>query len=159
MINFILLPVLLSSFLSFLQFGWLSGQLKNDSAIIWNVKKMLKKLQFYKRLLINISFSFLLTLGPALPKGIYRHSMVEVQGDAFLFGGIYSGGSNSAIYRLSCSSGTCSWSKLNQELKVARESTVAIPVPDYFCEGKEGMLDHWLVKCNQKLLRLFMHYF
>ena len=86
---------------------------------------------------------FLLTLGPPLPKALSHFSMVEIQGDVFLFGG-YSGdfNYNSAIYQLTCSSGICSWSTLNQELKVARSSTVAIPVPDYFCEGKEGMLNH-----------------
>ena len=85
----------------------------------------------------------MLTLGPPLPKALFGHSIVEIQGDAFLFGG-YGGGYpyNSAIYQLTCSSGICSWSTLNQELKVARYLTVAIPVPDYFCEGKEGMLDH-----------------
>jgi hypothetical protein len=31
--------------------------------------------------------SFLLTLGPVLPKALYGHSIVEIQGDAFLFGG------------------------------------------------------------------------
>ena len=85
----------------------------------------------------------MLTLGPTLPKAIEQHSIVEIQGDAFLFGGQESWNNyNSAIYQLTCSSGICSWSTLNEELKVARAWTVAIPVPDYFCEGKEGMLDH-----------------
>ena len=83
----------------------------------------------------------MITLGPPLPKALYAFSMLEIHGDAFVFGGYYP--YNSAIYQLTCSSGICSWSTLNQELKVARDSTVAIPVPDYFCEGKEGMLDHW----------------
>ena len=78
---------------------------------------------------------------------------MEIQGDAFVFGGMYwlsgSFNYNSAIYRLTCSSGICSWSTLNQELQVG--IAVAIPVPDYFCKGKEGMLDHLLVKHNQKL--------
>ena len=73
---------------------------------------------------------FLLTLGPPLPKALYGISIVEIQGDAFLFGG---SGSNSAIYQLTCSSGTCSWSTNNQELKVGRQYHVAIPVPDSFC--------------------------
>ena len=77
---------------------------------------------------------FLLTLGPPLPKALYGISIVEIQGDAFLFGG-YGGGYpyNSAIYQLTCSSGICSWSTLNQELKVGRFFPVAIPVPDNFC--------------------------
>ena len=66
---------------------------------------------------------------------MYGISIVEIQGDAFLFGGRDSGWNNynSAIYQLTCSSGICSWSTLNQELKVARYYTVAIPVPDTFC--------------------------
>jgi len=72
--------------------------------------------------------------GPTLPKALYGHSIVEIQGDAFLFGGYLGGGKyNSANYQLTCSSGTCSWSTNNQELKVARYYTVAIPVPDSFC--------------------------
>ena len=78
---------------------------------------------------------FLLTLGPPLPKALSGISVVEIQGDAFLFGG-YGGGYKAAIYQLTCSSGICSWSSLNQELKVARSRTVAFPVPDYFCEGR-----------------------
>ena len=82
---------------------------------------------------------FLLTLGPLLPKALSSISIVEIQGDAFLFGGnleyfANSFNVNSAIYQLTCSSGTCSWSTLNQELKVARQGTVAIPVPDNFCK-------------------------
>ena len=85
----------------------------------------------------------MLTLGPTLPKALSGISMLEIHGDAYVFGGMDSANNfNSAIYQLTCSSGICSWSTLNQELKVARYWTVAIPVPDYFCEGKEGMLDH-----------------
>jgi len=77
---------------------------------------------------------FLLTLGPPLPKALSGISIVEIQGDAFSFGGSGSSGYNSAIYQLTCSSGICSWSTLNQELKVARTITVAIFVPDNFCK-------------------------
>ena len=72
---------------------------------------------------------FLITLGPPLPKGLESFSMLQIHGDAYIFGGS-SGGYNSAIYKLTCSSGICSWSTLNQELKVARSLPVAIPVPD-----------------------------
>ena len=88
----------------------------------------------HERTLSNIYI--LLTLGPALPKALYGHSMVEIHGDAFVFGGRhYSDGwnENSAIYRFTCSSGICYWSILNQELKFARRGHVAIPVPDTFC--------------------------
>ena len=69
--------------------------------------------------------------------------MLEIQGDAFIFGGDNGlGNGKSAIYRLTCSSGICSWSTLNQSLNVARYSAVAIRVPDNFgnfcLEGGEG---------------------
>jgi hypothetical protein len=57
--------------------------------------------------------------------------MLEIHGDAYIFGG--HSHYNSAIYQLTCSSGICTWSTLNQELKVGRRDTVAIPVPDTFC--------------------------
>ena len=77
-----------------------------------------------------------LTLGPLLPKALKYHSMLEIHGDAYIFGGYPS---NSAIYQLSCSSGICSWSINNQELKVARYWHVAIPVLNHFClEEGEG---------------------
>ena len=83
---------------------------------------------------IYSSFSSLMTLGPPLPKALYGLSVLEIHGDAFVFGGLEnSGGYNSAIYKITCSSGICSWATLNQELKVARDLTVAIPVPDTFC--------------------------
>ena len=104
----------------------------------------------------TVPFSSLITLGPPLPKALEGVSMLEIHGDAFVFGGCCP--TNSAIYQLTCSSGNCSWSTINQELKYPRKWTVAISLPDYFCEGKEGMLDHLLVKRNQKLLRLFMKY-
>ena len=85
-----------------------------------------------KDISFTVPFSSLITLGPPLPKALYGLSVLEIHGDAFVFGG-YGGGYNSAIYQLTCSSGICSWSTLNQELKVARERTVAIPVPDTFC--------------------------
>ena len=78
------------------------------------------------------SFFFLLTLGPALLKALYGHSLLEIQGDVFLFGGADSD-YNSAIYQLSCSSGICSLASLNEGLNVARYYTVTIHVPDSFC--------------------------
>ena len=88
----------------------------------------------HERALLFIFFSFLLKLGPALPKRLTGHSMFEVQGDVFVFGGEDDTGNyQSAIYQFTCSSGICSWSTINQALKVARKDLVAIPVPDYFC--------------------------
>ena len=78
-------------------------------------------------------FPFLLTLGPPLPKALYRFSMLEIHGEAYIFGGDDGWNDNSAIYQITCSSGICSWSTLNQELNVARYNPVAIRVPDNFC--------------------------
>ena len=84
-----------------------------------------------KGISLTLPFSFLLTLGPPLPKALSSFSMLEIHGDAYIFGG--GSNYNSAIYKLTCSSGICSWSTLNQELKVARDRTVAIRVSDNFC--------------------------
>ena len=74
---------------------------------------------------------FFLTLGPPLPKAIWGHSVVEIQGDAFFFGGS-DGDYNSAIYRLTCSAGICGWSTLNQKLKVARNQAVMMQLSTGF---------------------------
>merc|ERR1712037_1012784 len=55
-----------------------------------------------------------------------------MHGDTYVIGG-YGGGVQSSIYQLSCSSGLCSWTTLNQQLKVARQCPVAIAVQDNFC--------------------------
>ena len=88
---------------------------------------------FSSAISFHFLFLFFLALGPALPKILHGHEMLEIQGDVFIFGGNY-GGANSAIYQLSCSSSICSWATLNQGLKVGRMYTVAIPLPsDYTC--------------------------
>ena len=90
--------------------------------------------QHEREFILHLHLFFLLTLGPPLPKALRGHSMLEIHGDAYIFGGKDNGNNyNSAIYQLTCSSGICSWSTLNQELKVAREYTVAIRVPDNLC--------------------------
>ena len=51
--------------------------------------------------------------------------MVEIHGDVFTFGGFSDDADlNSAIYKFTCSSGICSWSTINQELKFARTNAV-----------------------------------
>ena len=73
---------------------------------------------------------FLLKLGPPLPKALSGISMLEIHGDAYVIGGYYE---QSSIYQLTCSSGICSWSTLNQQLKAGRGYSVAIPIPDHYC--------------------------
>ena len=95
---------------------------------------------------------FFLTLGPPLPIGLHSFTMLEIQGDLFVFGGFdLNYNYNYAIYQLSCSSGNCSWSKLVRPnlthsvgldlifgLKLGRTSegyhtTIVIPVADSLC--------------------------
>ena len=85
-----------------------------------------------KALLFHCFFFFLLTLGPPLPKAIRYFSMLEMHGDTYVIGG-YGGPVESSIYQLICSSELCSWTNLNQQLKVARGYPVAIAVQDNFC--------------------------
>ena len=69
-----------------------------------------------------------------MPKKLYGHRLLEIRGDVFLFGGKDNFGSNNlAVYQLACSSMICSWSTINQALKVERYSAVVIPVSDTFC--------------------------
>ena len=69
-----------------------------------------------------------------MPKALIGHSMLEIQGDLFVFGGSDENWNmQSAVHKMSCSSEVCSWTTINQELKVARELLVAMSVPDYFC--------------------------
>ena len=82
---------------------------------------------------------FFLTIGPPLPIKLAGHSILEINGDLFVFGGQDdTGNPQSAIYKLSCGRlyGPlgCIWDLgFNQSLKVARPFLVAIPVPDRFC--------------------------
>ena len=69
-----------------------------------------------------------------MPKALIGHSMLEIQGDLFVFGGWDENWNmQSAVHKMSCSSEVCSWTTINQELNVARNNQVAISVPDYFC--------------------------
>ena len=70
-----------------------------------------------------------------MPKTLYGHSILEIQGDLFVFGGYSSDGYSyqTEIHKMSCLSEVCSWTTINQELKVARLYLVAISVPDYLC--------------------------
>ena len=81
------------------------------------------------------SVLFMPTLGPPLPNKLGEHSILEINGDLFVFGGEDDSEDSlqSAIHQLTCSSGICRWSTINQSLKIARYRLVAIPVPDSFC--------------------------
>merc|ERR1711971_439355 len=71
--------------------------------------------------------------GPPLPKEISSLSMLEMNGETYVIGGYDDSVQSSSIYQLICSSGLCSWTTLNQQLKVGRNRLVAMPVQDNFC--------------------------
>ena len=68
-----------------------------------------------------------------MPKKMNDHSVVEIGGDLYTIGGGSGSGKHSEIHRLSCSSRVCTWTTINQQLKVGRYFTVAIPVMDALC--------------------------
>ena len=73
--------------------------------------------------------------GPALPKLLIHHAMVEIGGNLYIFGGYVPDGGNyqNEIYKLTCASRNCILTKLEQQMKVARGYLVVIPVDDSFC--------------------------
>jgi hypothetical protein len=78
-----------------------------------------------------------------MPKVLSDHSMLEIQGDLFVFGG-YSSASQSEIHKMICLSEVCSWTTINQELKFARHYLVAMSVTDYFCLEGGGCNQGWI---------------
>ena len=74
--------------------------------------------------------------GPAMPKRLERHSMINIDGDLYLLGGgdIESNEDQKLIYKLTCKFRECNWITLDIQLKVGRISAVAIPLSDSFCE-------------------------
>jgi len=67
--------------------------------------------------------------GPQMPKKLSGFSAVVLNGDLYTIGGY-----QTAIHRLSCSSGNCTWTTMDQELKVARWNQVAMAVPNDLCK-------------------------
>ena len=111
----------------------------NGNKVLFNSKKQNVLICFSEYWFLIYLFQFLPTLGPPLPIGLTAFSMLTVQGDAFVFGGSTFGElgtEQSSIYQLRCSSMICSWTTLNQELKVARFLTSVIPVPDSLCKSE-----------------------
>ena len=85
-------------------------------------------------LLQSKSNLFLCILGPRMPKSFGGHSAVQFGEDLYTFGGWYGYLKyETAIHRLSCSSRVCTWTTMTQQLKVARNSLIAIPVIDSLC--------------------------
>merc|ERR1712008_484108 len=70
--------------------------------------------------------------GPKMPKKLRGLSAVVLNGDLYAIGG-YDGNYQTAIHRLSCSSGNCAWTTMDQELTVARYFYIAMAVPNDLC--------------------------
>ena len=68
-----------------------------------------------------------------MPKKLAGLSAVVLNGDLYAIGGYDGNDYQTAIYRLSCSSGNCVWTTMDQELKVARHLHVAMAVPNDLC--------------------------
>ena len=88
---------------------------------------------------IAVCFTFFITSGPDLEDALSGHSMVPLELGQAIIGGETDTRTNK-IYHLECSQETWYLSKLEAELSIARESFVAIPIPDFLSgcitEGK-----------------------
>ena len=70
-----------------------------------------------------------------MPKKLESLSAVVLDGALYVIGGVdENGDEQTAIHRLSCSSGNCAWTTMDQELKVARGAQVAMAVPNDLCK-------------------------
>ena len=70
-----------------------------------------------------------------MPKKLRGLSAVVLNGDLYAIAGQDENGDyQTAIHRLSCLSGNCSWTTMDQELKVARGYHVAMAVPSDLCK-------------------------
>ena len=69
-----------------------------------------------------------------MPKRLYGLSAVVLSGDLYAIGGRDENSYyQTAIHRLSCSSGNCAWTTMDQELKVGRKDAIAMAVPNNLC--------------------------
>ena len=70
-----------------------------------------------------------------MPKKLYGLSAVVLNGDLYAIGGYDGNDYQTAIHRLSCSSGNCDWTTMDKELTVARYFHIAMAVPNDLCIG------------------------
>ena len=69
-----------------------------------------------------------------MPKKLSDLSAVVLSGDLYAMGGEDDHGDyQTAIHRLSCLSGNCAWTKMDQELKFGRAYQVSLAVPNSLC--------------------------
>ena len=70
-----------------------------------------------------------------MPKKLYGLSAVVLNGDLYTIGGRDEKNDyQTAIHRLSCLSGNCSWTTMDQELKNGRAYQVAMAVSNDLCK-------------------------
>ena len=95
----------------------------------------------------DICFTFFITSGPDLENALSGHSMVPLGLGQAIIGGETDDTKTNKIYHLECSQESCDISKLEAELSIARESFVAIPIPDFLSgcisEGKTLKLQQY----------------
>ena len=69
-----------------------------------------------------------------MPKKLYGLSAVVTNGDLYAIGGKDENNDyQTGIYRLSCSSGNCAWTTMDQELTVGRAWHISMAVPNDLC--------------------------
>ena len=67
-------------------------------------------------------------------KKIYGLTAVEIRGDLYTIGGSAANDiEETEINKISCTSLVCTWTTINQTLKVGRLNTVAVAVMDASC--------------------------
>jgi len=81
--------------------------------------------------------------GPNLTISLFKHSMVNSQGNLVVIGGSSSGyyDSQSSFYQMSCYNGYCQWQEMKQKLKTPRRWFVAMTVPDSFADCCDTSVD------------------
>ena len=94
----------------------------------------------------SISLILPIFAGPDLPISLYKHSMVNLGLGQAVLGGYNDNVIMNKIYHVTCSQQICKISKLSQELKVPRQSFVAIPVPDSLsgCSSESKFVTNFL---------------
>ena len=89
--------------------------------------------------MLAFSLSYGYISGPQMPKKLSQFSAAVLEGDLYTIGGLSphvpccGSTEQTAIHKLSCSSRVCTWTTMNQDLKVARRNLIAIPVLDSLC--------------------------
>jgi hypothetical protein len=76
--------------------------------------------------------NFYLIAGPKLPKKLSGASLVpSPDGQGVILIGGYSATDQSSMYKLICDQLGCKWSKMEQQLQIARDRAVAMLIPNH----------------------------